>query len=387
MRIAVVHDWFCVPGGGERVVEQILRLLPVSAVYALFDFCEHREFLRGHSVQTSVLQRFPFARKYYRHYLPLMPLAVEQFDLAAYDLVISSSHAVAKGVLTGPNQLHISYVHTPMRYAWDLTAEYLRDSEVSRGVRNWLARLIFHYIRQWDQAAANRVDRLIANSRYVARRIRKCYRRNAEVIYPPVDTARFTLETDKDDYYFTAGRMVPYKRMDLIVEAFARMPNRKLIVVGDGPEAVKVRSKLAPNITLLEHQPAAVLRDYLQRARAFVFAAEEDFGILPVEAQACGTPVIAFGKGGALETVVDQSTGLFYSEQSAACLVDAVERFERLAPLFDPQGIREHAERFGIDRFELEFAAFVDREWDRFTQRSNLRQHPAHADGRQICVR
>ena len=387
MRTALVHDWFCVPGGAESVVERILGILPDSTLYALFNFSDRCEFIKGRTVHTSFLQRLPFARKYYRQLLPLMPLAIEQFDLSAYDLIISSSHAVAKGVLTGPDQLHISYVYTPMRYAWDLTTEYLREAGMIWGLRSCMARLILHYVRLWDQAAAQRADVLIADSHFVARRIQLYYRRHANVIYPPVDTDRFALETDKDDYYLTAGRMVPYKRMDVIVEAFARMPDRRLIVIGDGPEAVKVRSKAAPNITILGPQPMAALCQYMQRARGFVFAAKEDFGITPVEAQACGTPVIAFGKGGALETVIDGQTGVFYAEQSAAAIVDAIARFERVSATFEPYRIREHAQRFGVDRFDSQFSQLVDREWDRFVKRSHPALHSTQFGGTPACIK
>lgn len=386
MRTALVHDWFSVPGGAESVFERIMRILPDSTIYALFNFSENRAFLQGRMVQTSFLQRLPFVRKHYRQFLPLMPLAIEQFDLSAYDLVISSSHAVAKGVLTGPDQLHISYVHTPMRYAWDLTAEYLREAGVHWGLRSGMARLILHYIRLWDQAVSQRVDVMVANSHFVARRIQSYYRRHARVIYPPVDTTRFALEIEKDDYYLTAGRMVPYKRMHLIVEAFARMPNRRLIVIGDGPEAAKVRSRAAPNITIMGPQPVAALCQYMQRARGFVFAAREDFGITPVEAQSCGTPVIAFGKGGVLETVIDGQTGVFYAEQSAAAIVEAIVRFERLSTTFDPYSIREHALEFAVDRFESQFSELVEREWDRFVKRSHAARQLTKCEATALCI-
>jgi glycosyltransferase involved in cell wall biosynthesis len=369
MRVALVHDWFTVYAGSERVVEQILRVLPQADVYALVDFLkeEERGFLQGKRAQVSFIQRLPRAQQRYRTYLPLMPLAIEQFDLRGYDLVISSSHAVAKGVITGPDQLHICYCHSPMRYAWNLQHQYLKESGLERGVKSWMARALLHYLRLWDSRTANGVDLFITNSRYIARRILKVYRRQAEVIYPPVDVEAFTLRQDKEDFYLTASRMVPYKRIDLIVEAFSQMPDRRLVVIGDGPEMPKVRAKAGPNVTLLGYQPFEVLRDYMQRARAFVFAAEEDFGIVPVEAQACGTPVIAFGKGGVVETVVAGETGIFFQDQNVPSLIRAVEEFEKLS--FDPLRVRKNAERFSSERFRREFAALIEREWSRFKER------------------
>jgi glycosyltransferase involved in cell wall biosynthesis len=366
MRVALVHDWFTVYAGSERVVEQILRVFPQADVYALVDFLkeEERGFLQGKRAQVSFIQRLPKAQQRYRTYLPLMPLAIEQFDLRGYDLVISSSHAVAKGVITGPDQLHICYCHSPIRYAWDLQHQYLKESGLERGMKSWIARALLHYLRLWDSRTANGVDLFIANSRYIARRILKVYRRQAEVIYPPVDVEAFTLRQDKEDFYLTASRMVPYKRIDLIVEAFSQMPDKRLVVIGDGPEMPKVRAKAGPNVTLLGYQPFEVLRDYMQRAKAFVFAAEEDFGIAPVEAQACGTPVIAFGKGGAAETVVARETGIFFQEQNVSSLIKAIEEFEKLS--FDPLRVRKNAERFSSERFRREFSALIEREWDRF---------------------
>lgn len=368
MRVALVHDWFTVYAGAERVVEQILRVLPQADVYALVDFLdgEERKFLQGKPVRTSFIQGLPKARKAYRKYLPLMPLAVEQFNLRGYDLVLSSSHAVAKGVIPDPDTLHVSYIHSPPRYVWDLQHQYLEEAALSKGLKSALARGLLHYLRLWDSLAGQRPDILVANSQYIARRIQKAYRRKAEVIYPPVDTDAFAVEQNKGGFYLTASRMVPYKRIDLIVEAFAQMPSRKLVVIGDGPEFPKVQAKAkgASNVQLLGYQPFEVLRDYMQKARAFVFAAEEDFGIAPVEAQACGTPVIAFGKGGATETVIPGETGVFFSEQSIRSLIAAVEEFEGLS--FDPLRIRKNAERFSAERFQREFVSLIEREWGNF---------------------
>ena len=308
-----------------------------------------------------------------------MPIAIEQIDGSAYDIILSSSHAVAKGVLTGPDQMHLSYVHSPIRYAWDLQHQYLRESNLERGLKSALARLILHYIRIWDVRTANGVDAFAVNSQFIARRVAKVYRRPAKVIYPPVDVSAFALREHKEDFYLTASRMVPYKKIPLIIEAFATMPNRRLVVIGEGPEFTRCKAVATPNVELLGYQSFEVLRDYMQRARAFVFAAEEDFGIVPVEAQACGTPVIAFGRGGACETVVGLDaaappgaspgaapTGLLFSEQSVAAIVAAVERFESVRERFTPQACRDNALRFAPERFRAEFTDFVEGSWQRF---------------------
>jgi len=366
--LAIVHEWLATYAGSERVVEQMLQVFPAADLFAVVDFlpASDRGMLGGRPVQTSFIQRLPFARRWFRGYLPLMPLAVEQWNLAAYDVILSSSHAVAKGVLTRADQLHISYVHTPLRYAWDLQHEYLEPSGLRWGLKSLLARAMLHYLRLWDRAATDRVDVLVANSRYVARRIEKTYRRTAQVLYPPVDTERFRPGSSRGDFYLAASRLVPYKRIDLVVEAFRQMPGRKLVVVGDGPERAKIAARATPNIEVVGYQQDDALLAYLQSARALVFPADEDFGILPVEAQACGTPVIAFGRGGALETVIDGQTGLFFREQTAVAIVAAVEQFESRAAEFDADLIRFSAERFSVARFRRELAELVGREWERF---------------------
>ncbi len=365
-RVAVVHDWLVVFGGAERVLREILAIFPEADLFAVCDFFsdEDRAKLFGKRAKTTFIQRLPRARTKYRAYLPLMPIAIEQLDMSGYDLVISSSHAVAKGVLTGPDQTHICYCHTPIRYAWDMQHEYLRQSGLSKGLKGALARLVLHYIRQWDVRTAHGVDKFIANSAYVARRIKKIYGRDAQIIHPPVDVDAFPIRHDKEDFYLTASRLVPYKRVDLIVEAFAQMPDRRLIVIGDGPEMPKLRRLAGPNVTLLGYQSDAVLLDHLQRARAFIFAAEEDFGILPIEAQACGTPVIAYGKGGALETVVskdnyksNEQTGLLFYQQSGASLIGAVQQFE--GTVISTDACRRWSQTFSIFKLNTEIAGII----------------------------
>jgi len=365
-KVAIVHDWLPLYGGAERVLEQILNVYPEADLFSMVDFIPagERGFLRNKQVTTSFVQRLPWAKARYRSYLPLMPLAVEQFDLAGYDLVISSSYAVAKGVITGPEQLHICYCHSPIRYAWDLEREYLRTAGLDRGIRGMLARALLHYIRIWDVRTVNGVDHFISNSRFVGGRIRKFYARSSTVIHPPVDTDRFRPVAERGDYYLTASRFVPYKKIDLIVEAFARMPGRELVVVGDGPDFAKIKSLAGDNVKLVGALSHSKLVDLMQRARAFVFAAREDFGIVPVEAQACGTPVLAFGQGGVTESVIDGETGLFFEEQTPESIVAAVEEFEEME--FDPEVIRRNAQRFAPARFRKEFSEFVEEKWEEF---------------------
>lgn len=357
LKVALVCEWLITFAGSEKVAEAILSVFPQADVYAVVDFLpkENRAWLQGKEVHTTFIQKLPGAKKHYKSYLPLMPLAIEQLDMSDYDLIISSSHAVAKGILTGPDQVHISYVHSPIRYAWDLTHQYLREAGLSSGVKSWLARGVLHYMRIWDTRTANGVDAFIANSNFIARRIRKVYGREAKVIYPPVDVERFTCCEKKENYYLTASRLVPYKRVKLIVQAFNAMPDKKLVVIGDGPDYESIKAVARDNIELAGYQPDDVLIEKMQHAKAFVFAAEEDFGITPVEAQACGTPVIAYGKGGALETIRDE-TGLFFYEQNERAIKEAVWAFEEKS--YSPDRCRQNAERFSAEAFLKEFGSF-----------------------------
>jgi glycosyltransferase involved in cell wall biosynthesis len=367
MKVAIVHEWFSTYAGSERVVEQLLKLFPGADVYGVADFLSEKEraFLQGRKIHSSFIQRLPGARRWFRHYLPLMPLAIEQLDVSRYDLVLSSSHAVAKGVLTGPDQIHISYVHSPIRYAWDLQHQYLQEAGLMHGVKSWLVRAIMHYMRMWDVRTAAGVDVFVANSRFIGRRIRKVYGRDSEVVYPPVDVEAFSLVEKKEDFYLAASRMVPYKKMPVIVEAFSRMPDKRLVVIGEGADMQRCRELAGSNVKFIGYQPFASLCDHMQRARAFVFAAEEDFGITPVEAQACGTPVIAFGKGGALETIQGlgrsaMPTGVFFDDQTPESIVQAVERFERDGQNILPIECRRNAENFSTERFRASFMRCVD---------------------------
>ncbi len=374
MKIALVHDWFTTYAGSEKVVEQMLCVFPQADLFGVVDFLprDSRAFLLDKPVKTSFLQNFPFiSSKNYRQFLPFMPLAVEQFDLSAYDVIISSCHAVSKGVITGPDQLHISYVNSPMRYAWDMQEAYLKTARQG-ALKDTLARLLLHYIRNWDFVAAYRPDILIANSSFIKKRIQKVYRRESSVLHPPVDTDYFTPDGAREDFYFTASRFVPYKRIDLIAQAFRGLPDKKLIIIGDGPELPRIKPFLGENVIWLGYQPGDVLRDHLRRCKAFIFAAREDFGILPLEAQACGAPVIAFGEGGVRDTVCGPGsvnpTGIFFHHQTIADLQAAVLEFEAMAPAIQPEHCRANAERFSNQRFREEFANFVNAAWQEFQQ-------------------
>jgi glycosyltransferase involved in cell wall biosynthesis len=361
-RVAIVHDWLPLYGGAERVLEQIILLFPGADLYTTIDAVPEgqRGFLQGKHPHTSFIQRLPWGKKAYRNYFPLMPLAVEQFDLSSYDIIISSSYAFAKGVITGPDQLHICYCHSPIRYAWDLHAQYL--SQIGR-ISALLAQPFLHYVRIWDSRTANGVNAFVANSNFIARRIKKVYGRESQVVYPPVNIEAFAPEYCKGDYYLTAARLVPYKRIDLIVSAFSRMPTRRLIVVGDGPEMPKIQALASANIEIVGHQPKKRLVELMQKARAFVFAAQEDFGITMVEAQACATPVIAYGRGGATEIVEEGTTGILFHEQTEEALIAAVESFE--SQPFDAPLMRANAARFSASVFRRRFADAVDIEYSR----------------------
>jgi glycosyltransferase involved in cell wall biosynthesis len=361
MRIAVVHEWLETYAGSERVLAEILSLYPQADLFAVVDFLppNQRAFLADRKVNVSFIQHLPLARKRFRWYLPLMPFAMEQIDLSAYDLIISNSHAVSKGVLTRGDQLHISYVHTPFRYAWDLQEEYLDRSGGARMVKSALARVLMHYLRIWDLRTSTGVDCFVANSQFVARRIMKTYRRPATVLYPPVNVDEFPLTEKKEDFYVTVARLVPYKRVDLLLEAFAMMPQHQLVVIGGGPERSKLRRKPPSNVHLKGYLSGAEVRDHLARAKAFVYAGEEDFGISMVEAQACGTPVLAFARGGATEIVVDGQTGLLFDRQTPDAIVSTVSEFERDWD-YDPTRVRFNAIRFSVSRFRDGFSTLVN---------------------------
>ncbi len=367
-RAAIVHDWLPLVGGGEKVVAEMASLFPNSEIYTLFDFLTDEEraaVTAGRPVHVSALNRLPGVRKYYRYLMLQATRAIEAFDVTDYDFVISSSAALAKGVLTSPDQKHFAYVHSPARYAWDLTHEYIGSlGGLGGAIKRAAAREMMHRFRIWDMRTPQSVDHFIANSDFIRKRIWKVYRREAEVIYPPVDVSAFALsDKPREDFYFTASRMVPYKRIPMIVEAFSRRPDLRLVVAGDGPDMKQVRQLAGPNVSVLGYVSHAMMIDHMQRCRAFVFAAKEDFGIVPVEAQACGTPVVALGAAGTAETVCDLGspapTGVLFDEQTPESLLGAVDRLEAEIDGLNPLVIRANAERFGRDVFRQRLTDFV----------------------------
>jgi len=359
-KIAIVHEWFDTYAGSERVVEQMLEVFPEADLYALVDFVppQQRSFIKNKKVTTTFIQKLPFTRKYFRNYLPLFPYAIEQLDLRKYDIIISSSHAIAKGVLTNGEQLHICYCHSPMRYAWDLYHQYIEDNGLKKGLKGAFVKWVLHKIRIWDQSGAHRVNHYIANSHYISRRIQKIYGRSSAVIFPPADTIKFSPSSSRGDYYFAAARMVPYKKLDLIADAFSKMPDKQLIIAGNGEQLEKIRSNSAKNIVIKDHLSHHEFVDHLRSAKAFVYAAEEDFGIVMAEAQAAGIPVIAFKKGGASDIIINEKTGVLFDEQTVASLIQGVDKFETLS--FDAASISAHALQFSASVFREKLRNHVE---------------------------
>ena len=388
LKYAMVHEWLTpmATGGSELVVKEILQHVDAD-LFALIDFesANPDSYLYRRSIGSTFLQKLPGARRGVQKYLPLLPLAIEQLDVRNYDVVLSSSHAVAKGVLTHAQQMHLCYCHAPMRYAWDLTHDYLNASRAGRGLPGLVTRYILHRLRQWDGLSANRVDYFVANSCTTARRIWRSYRRRSEVIYPPVNVKRFTRDLEQvsspdrpkvnhQDYYLTVTRLVSYKKVPMMVEAFTRL-GRSLVVIGGGKALDQLRSQAGPNVTLLGEQPDAVVEQYMAGARAFVYGAFEDFGIAPVEAQAAGIPVIALNEGGTAETVRDirrhptQGTGIHFPQQTVESLMEAVIEFEAWESKFSAEAIARHAHQFSRDAFALRYLNFLKWAWTDWTQR------------------
>ena len=377
-KIALVHEWFAPRsvGGSEQVVEAIDKLLfglgSSVQLISLVDGESTREesWLFGRPVKTSFVQHLPFGKSHVQNYLPLLPFAIEQIEVSEYPLVISSSHLVGKGVLTSPDQLHVSYVHTPVRYAWDQMSIYLSGNSKLKRLMEPLIRWYLHHLRQWDQLSASRVDCLFANSRFTARRISRYWGRDAKVIHPPVSVERFRWDQSREDYYLCLGRLVPNKRVDLVVRAFNEL-ELPLVIVGDGPERHSLESIAGPTIKFLGRQTIKQVEDLMEHCRAFVYGGVEDFGIAPVEAMAAGAPVIGFGRGGLLDTVRCASsgckspTGLLFKEQTSRSLLQAVEWFEdsRQWKRFSPESLRIWANRFSVDSFHARFESALRKVW------------------------
>jgi len=378
--VAIIHDWFSreFKGGAEKVFNQIEELIIENkSYYEIFALVNHLD--KNHNlnkrkfINTSFIQNLPFSKKHFHNYLPLFPLAIEQFDLREYDLIISSSHAVAKGVITSPEQLHISYIHSPMRYAWDQMNTYLINSSYKKLGINLLLRVILQNLRKWDYLSSVRIDKLVANSNFTAKRIKKYWGRSSSVIHPPVDIKRFSPRKSRDDFYLSVSRLVPNKRIDLLVKAFNQL-NLPLIIIGNGPEKKRLMKIAKKNIIFLNYQDDFVVKELMEKCRAFVYAGIEDFGIAPVEAMAAGAPIIALKRAGILDTVKcissksKFSTGILFNEQNDKALRDCIQYFDdkKIWLEFSSQDINLWAQNFSIDNFKIKFANFVDKSISEF---------------------
>jgi glycosyltransferase involved in cell wall biosynthesis len=356
MKVAFIHDWYTLPGGAEKVAKEIIDVIQPSGMYTLFNFMAFpklQEITGGRGVRSSFIQQLPGADRHYRYLAPLFPKAIESFDLSEFDIIISSSWMAAKGVKKLPHQKHICYCHTPMRFAWDMEDTYLKKHGLKGGVLGWISRRLIKRLKAWDIESAKHVDFFISNSKFVSKRILTAYRNRSLVIYPPVDTKFFELQEEKEQYYFTASRLVEYKHIELLIEAFRLLPQHQLIIAGQGPLEEELRRMAPSNVKFLGWVSDERLRTYLQGAKAFLNASVEDFGIAGLEAQSCGTPVIALGKGGYLETVIDGETGIFFHREHPEAIADAVIRFEGME--FDPFEVRKHAKGFDRELFRERF--------------------------------
>lgn len=362
LKVAIVHEWFVNYAGSEKCVESFTNIFPDADIYSLVDFINEQErsiILKGKKSKTSFIQKLPFSKTNFRYYLPLFPQAIEQFDLRDQEVIISSSHSVAKGVLTNPYQMHICYCHTPMRYAWNNYFQYINDSSLRMGIKGMLAMRTLQRLRSWDYQTANRPDYFIANSNHIAKQIKKRYNREATVIYPPVDTDKFEVSNCKEDFYLTISRMVPYKRIDLIVNAFSKLKDKKLVVIGDGPLKKQIMKSAGSNVEFIEPVPFETLKEYLEKTKGYISAAEEDFGITVVEAMASGTPVIAFNRGGTGESVINNKTGVLFHEQSVESIIEGIKKFERRIDSFDAHSIKDYSNKFNRNGFEIKIKEFI----------------------------
>ena len=371
MSVAIVCDWLITYTGYERVIEQVLTAYPEADVFALVNYVpkKQRDFLMNKKITTTFIQDLPTSDATgFKKFLPLMPLAIEQLDVTSYDLVISVSQGFAKGVITGPNQMHISYVYSPLRRAWDFQFQYLRETDNNSGISGWITKLRLNYLRQWDHRSAHNVYFIVASSYFSARRMKKIYGIEPAVIYPSVNLDNYGFWADKEDFYLTVSNLVPFKHVRAIVEAFTQMPDRKLIVIGDGPELKSLKKLATENITMMGKQPFTVTREKMQKAKAFIYAAEEDRDLTLVEVQACGTPVIVYGRGGAAETIkgldTDMPSGVFFKNQTPNSIISAVDTFEEQE--INPSFCRQNAERFSGDTFRDEFVGFINSKLDEY---------------------
>lgn len=367
LKIAIVCDWLTTIGGAERVITAIHEIFPNAPIFTtLFDVKKWPE-LRDADIRTSYLQKIPFIKKRHQLVLPLMPAIFESMNLDDYDIVISSSHSCAKGIITKPTTLHICYCHSPMRYAWDNHHAYINEYTMNPIMKR-IGKNMLHKLRMWDRLSAERVDAYCTNSLFVQKRIQKYYRKTADVIYPPVDTKKFQIQKGEKNYYLAIGRLTPYKKFNIIVEAFNAL-ERPLVIVGTGVEGSSLRKKAKKNITFLGHIAEEELPDVYANAKALIFPQIEDFGITPLESMACGRPVIAYKEGGALETVKEGTTGIFFTEQNSPNLVQAVHTFERHIKEFSPEIIRNHALKFSTEIFKKKFLSYVEDMWEQYRKK------------------
>lgn len=357
MKIAIVHEWLTIYGGSERVTEVFHEIFPDAPIYCVvYDRNTMPERFKKYDIRTTFIQKLPFAKKHYKAYLPLMPRAYEELDLTEYDLVISSSSACAKGVITRSDAIHICYCHTPTRYFWEFYYEYTRDMGK---LKKTIISMLIHRLRMWDKLASERVDKFIANSTYISGRISKYYRRDSKVIFPPVNTHLYKISETDENFYLIVSRLVTYKRIDIAVEAFNDL-EYPLIIIGAGPEKEKLEKRAKNNIKFLGRLSDEEIRDFYSKCKAFIFPGEEDFGITPVECEASGRPVIAYKRGGALDTILDGKTGTFFQEQNAESLVKAVKEFEENGVEYNNEQIKEYSERFSVERFKKEFIDYAN---------------------------
>ncbi len=369
MKVALIHDHLAQDGGAEKVLKILAEIFPEAPIFTLlYEKKNADKYYSNRKIETSIIQRLPGGISHYQWYMPFMPMAVEFFDLNGYDLVISDSSSFAKGVITSSHTLHISYCHTPTRYLWSDTHQYIKELKYNKYFKKVIS-LVLNYIRIWDRLAADRVDEYIANSRFVAKRIKKYYKRNSIVIYPPVETEKFKISSEVSDYFLIGGRLAPYKRVDLVVEAF-KNNGKKLKIFGDGVDLprLKIMAKGNSNIEFLGWVDDVAKAELYSKALAFIYPQEEDFGITAVEAQASGRPVIAYKRGGAMETVIDGVTGLFFNEQTSSSLAEVINNFD--SSKFNPEIIKRHAEQFSVAKFKKEINEFINREYEKF--RSDL---------------
>lgn len=361
MRVAIVHYWLINMRGGEKVLEAFCEMFPKADIYThVYKHEGMSDTIKRHRIKTTFINRLPFAEYWYKNYLPLMPLAIEQLDLREYDLVISSESGPAKGFVTSSGTVHVCYCHTPMRYLWDMYHDYLSNAGI---VKRMMIRPLMHYLRMWDALSALRVDHFIANSNFVAQRIRKHYRRDSNIVHPPVSAEDFYISEEISDYYLMVGQLVSYKCAHIAIDAFNRL-GKKLIIIGDGEEYKNLKRRAGPNIHLMGRQSFSVIRKHYAECRALIFPGVEDFGIVPLEAMSSGRPVIAYRAGGALETVVEGKTGLFFNEQTVDALIESVEEYEETSEQYKPSLIREHAEKFNNARFKHEMRSLIDKFMD-----------------------